>query len=272
MGIKSPFTGAVEDSPERPESLRVYVVNVDFGMAPNVTDGICTLATCKPALRAYTDLGRQWIVGMGGAKSRTPDPYKPGGLRTENWKDRLIYVMAPEERLTYDEYYNDPRFQSRIPKAENDPGDNIYFQDNTGKYRVTERFNDVHKVQAGKPFAGFMDNDMRNGPYVLVARKFWYFGDQAPSLYEQASVSEGLAETLRDTFRGHKIVAEPNQVTEFSDWLHQNFKPGIHGKPRQEYLLEKNMLTSAGRAKVLAGKTLSGRKQGRFANSPDSMK
>lgn len=255
MAFKTPFTGVINHMPERPESLRVYVVNVDFGMAPNVTDDICTLATCKPALRSYTQLGRQWIVGMGGARSKVPDPDKPSGLRSENWKDRLIYVMAPEERLTYDEYYRDTRFQSRIPSSENDPGDNIYFKSPDGQYRVTEHFNDVHKIQSGKPFNGFMDNDMRNGPYVLVARQFWYFGDKAPSLSHE-NVSAELANILRDTRRRHKIMDEHALVDEFANWLKRNYKPGIHGKPRQAYLLQKNMLTSTERAKVLAGKTM----------------
>ena len=42
----------------------MYVVDRDFGFAPNPFHGFCTLATCKPRTRRVAKVG-DWIVGMG---------------------------------------------------------------------------------------------------------------------------------------------------------------------------------------------------------------
>lgn len=41
----------------------IYVVDRDFGFAPNPFHGYCTLATCKPGIRKSAAMG-DWVVGM----------------------------------------------------------------------------------------------------------------------------------------------------------------------------------------------------------------
>lgn len=45
-------------------SLFSYVLARDAGFAPNPFYGVCTLATCKPRIRASAAVG-DWIVGTG---------------------------------------------------------------------------------------------------------------------------------------------------------------------------------------------------------------
>src|SRR5882762_6472831 len=46
--------------------LYSYVVARDFGFAPNPFYGFCTLATCKPRIRAHACVG-DWVLGTGSA-------------------------------------------------------------------------------------------------------------------------------------------------------------------------------------------------------------
>lgn len=70
-----------------------YIVARDFGFAPNPFHGVCTLATCKPKIRKLAALD-EWIVGIGPAERDHP----------------LVYFMQVDERLTFNEYWADPRF------------------------------------------------------------------------------------------------------------------------------------------------------------------
>jgi hypothetical protein len=63
-----------------------YVVARDYGFAPNPFFGFCTLATCKPKIRAAAALG-DWIVGTGSCAY---------GL-----EGRLVYAMRVTEVLTF---------------------------------------------------------------------------------------------------------------------------------------------------------------------------
>lgn len=50
--------------------LYAYAITRDFGFAPNPFHGVCTLATCKPRIRASANID-DWILGIGGAQLRT---------------------------------------------------------------------------------------------------------------------------------------------------------------------------------------------------------
>ena len=45
--------------------LYLYVVDRDFGFAPNPFHGVCTLATCKPKIRKFAKVG-DWIIARHG--------------------------------------------------------------------------------------------------------------------------------------------------------------------------------------------------------------
>lgn len=52
----------VSKSGGNPLKLYSYVVARDFGFAPNPFHGYCTLATCKPDIRATASVG-DWVIG-----------------------------------------------------------------------------------------------------------------------------------------------------------------------------------------------------------------
>lgn len=79
-----------------------YKIEHDFGLAPNPFGGYCTLAVCKSSIRSNKGLEvGSWIIGTGSKK-----------LKNAN---KLIYAMQVGEKLTFNEYWNDPRFQYKKP-------------------------------------------------------------------------------------------------------------------------------------------------------------
>ena len=94
-----------------------YIVKRDYGFAPNPFYGYCTLATCKPVIRKHAEIG-DIIVGIG------------SGGKNSVYKNRMIFAMKISEVLTYDQYWNDIRFQKKKPIMSGSKkqmyGDNIY--------------------------------------------------------------------------------------------------------------------------------------------------
>src|SRR5512147_3021801 len=79
-------------------SIYVYTLVHDTGFAPNPFHGFCTLACCKPKIRAGASVG-DWVVGI------TPKAYG----------HRLAYYMRVDETLTFGQYFRDPRFAAKKP-------------------------------------------------------------------------------------------------------------------------------------------------------------
>lgn len=127
-----------------------YILTYDGGTAPNPTGGWCTLAICKPRIRRGACRGH-WIIGF----------------RSKAY-DEIVYVMQVGEKLSFAEYWGDPRFRNR--------SDNIYKPRHPNAC-VPDDFevvpNDVHPAEE----LGHKARDL-GGIYVLVARRFWYFGSQ----------------------------------------------------------------------------------------------
>jgi Nucleotide modification associated domain 2 len=102
--------------------LHSYVVARDYGFAPNPFFGICTLATCKPRIRSVAQVG-DWVVGTGSKMRRR--------------EKHLVYVMRITGAMTFDAYWNDPRFQAKKPNLRGSKkqafGDNIYSRDSKAK-------------------------------------------------------------------------------------------------------------------------------------------
>src|SRR5262249_167212 len=97
------------------QNTYIYVVDRDFGFAPNPFHGVFTLGTCKPTIRRVANVG-DWIIGMGGGRLRATG--------------RCIFAMNVSEKLTFEEYWSDPRFQDKKPVRNGSKkmlvGDNIY--------------------------------------------------------------------------------------------------------------------------------------------------
>src|SRR5712672_36303 len=121
-GERPPETCALNDrscdtAVGKTASMRLYsyVVARDYGFAPNPFMGVCTLATCKPKIRAKAKIG-DWVVGTGVASRKR--------------SGRLVYAMRVSAAMTFNEYWNDPRFQDKKPNMRGSKkqafGDNIY--------------------------------------------------------------------------------------------------------------------------------------------------
>ena len=185
-----------------------YVVRYDSGVAPRPFDGYCTLAICKPQIRATAAVG-DWIIGF---RSRSPGD--------------VIYVMQVEEVLSFATYWADRRFMNRRPGTTSTP-DNIYRPACDGALEQVQ--NHVHgATETATDLSG------RN---VLVSKKFWYFGSASPM------ISTDLAHLIYAN-RGHavNIGRRPDDVDHLANWL-SAWPMGIHGEPVDQSLVSINART-----------------------------
>lgn len=189
--------------------LYSYVVVRDYGFAPNPFHGVCTLATCKPEIRATATPG-DWVVGIGSVQ--------------ENLGGRLIYAMEVAEAISFDEYWSDPRFHSKRPYLPGSKkmryGDNIYHH-GRGDQWVQE---DSHHSLAGGISNPLNLNRDTSTDRVLIGLKYYYFGSDCPEVPAQF-------EDISRSRRGHKCNFPDKLVSDFLDWLQGTYQPGCHGLP-----------------------------------------
>lgn len=189
-----------------------YIVRHDAGTAPNPSDGWCTLAICKPRIRKAAQVG-DWVIGFRSLNL--------GGVRSNF--GHVLYAMQVAESLSFSEYWHDRRFASRRPSRLNRTPDNFYrpVRDAYGNQRLKWVPNHVHCREA-------LDKDT-SGKCVLIARKFWYFGDQ--SINEDKRLPEQLL-CLAPTTQGHVVHKNrfPDDIERFERWIEQ-FPQGMTGAP-----------------------------------------
>ncbi|MGA3124805.1 MAG: hypothetical protein ABSF69_29000 [Polyangiaceae bacterium] len=77
--------------------LYSYCIPVDDGAAPNPYWGVCTLAICKPRIRATATAG-DWIAGTGAKFARLGD----GG--SKDMSGKLVFAMRVTQKVTMAEY------------------------------------------------------------------------------------------------------------------------------------------------------------------------
>jgi hypothetical protein len=144
----------------------MYVVDRDFGFAPNPFHGCCTLATCKPAIRKGAQTG-DWVIGMGG--------------RRLNATGRCIFAMLVTESLSFNEYWSSPAHRDKRPVRNGSSrmmvGDNIYHHDAVS--HCWHQADSHHSNPDGTPNAHNIVNDTK-ADRVLISSCFFYFGREAP--------------------------------------------------------------------------------------------
>lgn len=189
-----------------------YIVRHDAGTAPNPIDGWCTLAICKPSIRKAARIG-DWVIGF---RSRNL-----GGVKSEF--GHVLYAMQVAESLSFSEYWNDKRFVSRRPSRRNPSPDNFYrpVVDAIGVSRLKWVPNEIHCAKA-------LDKDT-GGKRVLIASKFWYFGDLSAS--EEKRLPSQLFQLAPKT-QGHVVHKNrlPGDLEQFVSWL-EHFPRGMTGAP-----------------------------------------
>lgn len=211
-----------ETASERPHKPRIYtyVVSHDIGVAPNIDGGVCTISLCKPRIRKAAQVG-DWIVGLWPKRQKK---WPPGHEK------RLTFVMRVGEKLTFQDYWNDVRFQMKKPGATRTP-DNIYEprrQRSTGEWAFKKSKTWVHAGEDHKK------RDL-SGLYVLVADRFWYFGEvtcQLPKQYWELD--------LLSSRRNHRVTEWPTEkLDKFVHWL-ETRDHGVLGQPRDRQEIPAN--------------------------------
>jgi hypothetical protein len=193
-----------------------YVVDHDNGFAPNPFYNYCTLAHCKYTRKKSKRRGmiemiqdnyirdkEIWILGTGG-KSK-----KSTGNGT------IIYLMKlTEQPLTLEEYYEDKRFNNKIPRNN---GDDINaLGDNLKNYEKNE-----HGIQR----------------YVLISEEYYYFGSNAikiPDLFIKGGIEK--------KYSGYKCTFNNDIDHKFINWITNKYKNnyGMYGFPTTLNKVDKN--------------------------------
>lgn len=153
-------------------SVYTYVIDHDLGLAPNPFWGYCTLAVCKPKIRKSKSLKTgDWIVGTGSVALEKRLKRPPG-----QYINKIIYAMEVTEILTFEEYWNDPRFFVKRPNVNGSLarkyGDNIYYPINDDWGQLDS----AHSNSDGSMNLKHRKKDL-SGKNVLISNNFYYFGD-----------------------------------------------------------------------------------------------
>jgi Nucleotide modification associated domain 2 len=122
--------------------------------------------------------------------------YRRGGLKQSAGHGKLVYAMRVDEKLTREEYYNNPRFAKKKPtntNAEKSRGDNE------------------------KPISNFEKRDQ----FVLLSKRFYYFGKDAIDIREFK---------LEANARGFHYVGQ-DDFLRLLDYLQKHYELGKQGEP-----------------------------------------
>ena len=191
-------------------NVYIYVVDRDFGFAPNPFHNLCTLATCKQITRRVAKIS-DWIIGVGGSRL--------------NSTGRCLFAMEVTEKITFEQYWLDPTYRDKKPIRNGSRkmivGDNIYSKVDGNWHQA----NSHHSNPDGSPNIHNIKNDTRTNA-VLVSRNFFYFGSEAIELptnilqdlkykngrnhrkYSLAS-AHALISFLRENFDSNHVYGDP---------------------------------------------------------------
>ena len=192
----------------------MYVVDRDFGFAPNPFHGFCTLATCKPGIRS-TAREDDWIVGMGGGRLKA--------------KGRCIFAMRVTGKITFDEYWANPDYLDKKPIRNGSKkmmvGDNIYHHDDTGDWFQA----DSHH---SKPDGSINPYNLRNDTQidkVLISRHFFYFGIDAPIVPIDIITAIGFKNRV-----GHRVFRN-GECDRLVEWLYAKYGELLNQVPADPF-------------------------------------
>ena len=162
--------------------LYSYVVARDYGFAPNPFMNVCTLATCKPKIRANAQVG-DWVVGTGTASRKR--------------SGRIVFAMRVSETMTFNSYWNDPRFQEKKPyllgSKKQAFGDNIYCKP-LGK--PWHQMNSHHSYADGSINVANVANDTQANR-VLIGEEFVYWGGSGAAVLHWSPTFRALIKHKR---------------------------------------------------------------------------
>lgn len=175
----------------------MYVVDRDFGFAPNPFHGLCTLATCKPSIRRNAKIG-DWVAGMAGRRLKATG--------------KCVFAMQVSEVVTFDQYWNDRRFIAKKPVRNGSKkmlvGDNIYYKSDQSWIQADSH----HSNSDGSTnFTNLIKDTTANS--VLISNNFYYFGTSAKAVPSEILLSMGYKNQI-----GHRTFTDAD-AEEFLTWL-----------------------------------------------------
>ncbi|WP_230848098.1 Nmad2 family putative nucleotide modification protein [Myroides odoratus] len=180
----------------------------DYGFAPNPFGEYCTLACCKPHLRRKASVG-DWIIGTGSVEI--------------NLLYHIIFIMKITEKMTFEEYWQDPRFQNKKPVLNGSlkqiHGDNIYNNENNEWVQLDSHHSDYD----GKANIKNQKQDL-SGKYVLISNTFTYFGKKTwkvPTKYSELCPSNNVID------RDYKTVINKDLALELITKITEDFGCGL---------------------------------------------
>ncbi len=187
--------------------LYVFVVDRDFGFAPNPFHGYCTLATCKPGIRKGARIG-DWVIGVGGRRLRATG--------------KCIFLMIISEICTFEEYWIDTRFQIKKPVRNGSSvmmvGDNVYHKNVTTGDWIQE--DSHHSNPDGATNITNLQRDTQTDN-VLISNHFFYFGSAAPPVnLESINYTNGRSYSKKSF--GDSAVATLVREIEEKNWGNRN--------------------------------------------------
>ena len=141
-------------------SIFIYVVDRDFGFAPNPFHGMCTLATCKPRIRRAAKIG-DWVIGVGGTRL--------------NATGRCIFAMKVTRKIDFNRYWNEVEYRDKRPVRNGSlkmmVGDNIYHSVEGKWIQLDSHHSHLDGTQNDHNVVKDTSADC-----VLVSDHFYYFG------------------------------------------------------------------------------------------------
>ena len=180
--------------------LYSYIVKIDDGFAPNPFYGCCTLATCKPRIRSAAQVG-DWIVGT--------------GSKQKGRQGTLVYAMCITEKMSYDSYWQEPRFEDKRPNLcqsiRKSRGDNIYHRNPENGNWIQE--DSCHSNDDGTPNQDHIARDTTSAN-VLISNDFIYLGGGPAPL-----IPEFNGTSVCHTGMGHKSNFDDVTVRQFIAWV-----------------------------------------------------
>ena len=185
-----------------------YVITRDYGFAPNPFYSVCTLATCKPKIRAAAKVG-DWVIGFGSSATK--------------FESKVIYLMKVDKKITFDEYWAGEAYQCKKPVMNGSMkqvyGDNIYHHDK-GEW-IQE--NSHHSNPDGSANRQNLVRDTETDK-VLISENYWYFGRKAIQIPEELHI-------LVCKGRGHRKFNDVILEERLLKWISTFKETGFIGAP-----------------------------------------
>ncbi|MBL7890692.1 MAG: hypothetical protein JNL24_14160 [Bacteroidia bacterium] len=187
-----------------------YKITRDYGFAPNPFFGFCTLACCKPHIRAKAEVG-DWIIGTGSIENHL--------------LYNLIFVMKVSEKISFEDYWNDKRFVRKKPimngSLKQIHGDNIYYIENDHWCQMDSH----HSFYDGGLNEANLKQDL-SGKFVLISDCFIYLGNN------HMKVPEKYLSLCPNSKQRNYITIKDNELAEeFVEMITNKYQYGVQGEP-----------------------------------------